>query len=165
MEYFSLWESGHSKGERRNFSAVLENNCVQPRAGRYAGVEEDPEMSKTELSGGKGTGMLSPTPEQDVCLLHEDDSDQSAHPYPSPMIDGGKDDLEDLAALSRQVWFDTEELEAFECDNLFTSATTAQHLRATFRSDVQVEPPEEVSVSSEYHSTSVGTQKSKESPP
>ena len=29
------------------------------------------------------------------------------------MIDGDDDDLEDLVALSRQVWFDLEALEAF----------------------------------------------------
>ena len=62
-------------------------------------------------------------------------------------------------SLSRQEWFDTEALEAFECDNLDTSATTAQHLRATFRSDFQIEPPEEVPVNSKFSSTSVGTQK------
>ena len=98
--------------------------------------------------------MLSAAPERDVCLLHEDDSDQSAHPCPSPMIDGGDDDLEDLVALSRQ-----EALEAFECDKLDTSATTSQHLRATFRSDVQIEPPTEVSGNSEFPSTSGDTQK------
>ena len=94
--------------------------------------------------------MLSPAPERDVCLLHEDDSDQSAHPYPSSTIVGVDDDLEDLVALSRQVWFDTEALEAFECDNLDITATTPQHLRATFPSDVQIEPPEEVLVNSDF---------------
>ena len=79
-EDFSWRESGHSKGERRDFSAVLKKNCVQRRAGRCVGAEEDPEVSTTELSGGRGTGMLSPAPEQDVCLLHEADSDQSAYP-------------------------------------------------------------------------------------
>ena len=44
------------------------------------------------------------------------------------MIDVGNDDLEDLAALSRKVWFDKEASEAFECDNVVTRATTVQHL-------------------------------------
>ena len=60
-EYISWCESGRSKYERRNFSGVLEKKCVQRnRAGRYDGVDEDPEISKTEHSGGEGTGMLSP---------------------------------------------------------------------------------------------------------
>ena len=37
--------------------------------------------------------MLSPAAEQNACLLHEDDSDQSLHSCPSP-TDGGGDDLE-----------------------------------------------------------------------
>ena len=39
-------------------------------------LEEDPEP--TELSGERGTGVLSPAAEQNACLLHEDDSDQSS---------------------------------------------------------------------------------------
>ena len=95
---------------------------------------------------------MSPAPERDDCLPHKDDGDQSAHPCPSPMIDGGDEDLEDLVALSRQ-----EALEAFACDKLDTTATTSQHVRATFRSDVQNEPPKEVSGDSEFPSSSGGT--------
>ena len=102
--------------------------------------------------------MLSPAPEQEVCLLREDDSDQSAYPYSLPMIDGGNGDLEDLVGLLRQVWFDTEALEAFKRDNLDTDATTVQHSRTTFRPDVEIEPPEEVPVNSDSP-TSVGIQK------
>ena len=58
--------------------------------------------------------MLSIIPERDVCLFHEDDNDQSAYPCPSPLIDRGSDDLEDLMMLPCQVWFDTEAPEAFE---------------------------------------------------
>ena len=60
-------------------------------------MKEDPESSPTELSGERGTGALSPAAEQDACLLHEDDNDQSMYTCPAP-TDGGGDDLEDLAA-------------------------------------------------------------------
>ena len=42
--------------------------------------------------------------ERDVSLFHEDDNDQSAYPCPSPLIDRGGDDLEDLMVLPCQVW-------------------------------------------------------------
>ena len=52
--------------------------------------------------------MLSIIPERDVCLFHEDGDGQSPYPCPSPLVDRGGDDLEDLMALPCQVWFDTE---------------------------------------------------------
>ena len=42
-----------------------------------------------------------------------------------------------------QVWFDTEVSEAHESDNFDVVATTEQHSKTAFRSDVQIEPPEE----------------------
>ena len=82
-EYFSWGKAGHSKSEYILFSAVREKQLVQQdRAYRHIG--EDPEMGKTE---------------RDVCLFHEDDNDQSAYPCPSPLIDRGGDDLEDLMVL------------------------------------------------------------------
>ena len=59
------------------------------------------------------------------------------------MVGGGYGFLEDLVGLSLQVWFDTEALGAFECDNLDTNAMTVLRSRTTFRPDVQIEPPEE----------------------
>ena len=57
--------------------------------------------------------------------------------------------LENMAASPpHQVWFDTEVLEALESDNLDVVATTGQHSKTAFRSDVQIEPPEEVPGSS-----------------
>ena len=103
--------------------------------------------------------MLSIIPERDVCLFHEDDNDQSAYPCPSPLIDRGSDDLEDLMVLPCQVWFDAEAPEAFECDGLDTTATTEQHLRTLARSEVQADSPREISVNSKFLNTSVGTQK------
>ena len=47
------------------------------------------------------------------------------------------------------MWFDKEVLEALESDNLDVVATTEQHSKTAFRSDVQIEPPEEVSDNSE----------------
>ena len=83
-EYFSWEKPGHSKDEYRYFSAVREKRRVQQdRAGRHTG--EDKEMGKTELLRGGGKSMLSIIPERDVCLLHEDDNDQSAYPCPSPL--------------------------------------------------------------------------------
>ena len=76
---------------------------------------------------------------------------------PSPTIDRGDDDLEDSVASSPQVWFDTEALEAHENDNLAAIATTAQHSKTVLRSDVQVEPLEEVPGNSESI-TGVGIQ-------
>ena len=49
-----------------------------------------------------------------------------------------------------QVWFDTEVLEAHESDNLDVVATTKQHSKTAFRSDVQIEPPEDVRDNSEF---------------
>ena len=80
-------------------------------------VEEDPESSPTELSGERGTGVLSPAAEQNACLLHENDSDQSLSSCPSPTDEGG-DDLENLpASSSLQAWFDLEVLGAHVCHN------------------------------------------------
>ena len=111
-----------------------------------------------EFGDARGTGVLSPALEQDACLLHEDDSDESMYSCPSP-TDGGGGGLENLPASSPlQVWFDMEALRANVCDNLDAIATTAQHLRTAFRSDVQIEPPEEVPDNSESI-TSVGTRK------
>ena len=114
----------------------------QRRIGQCAGVKEDLEVSVTELSGGRGTGVLSHTVEQDACLLHENGRDQSMYSCPSPTDDGG-DDLENMAASPPlQVWSDTEVLETHESDNLDVVATTEQHPKTTFRPEVQVEPSE-----------------------
>ena len=73
----------------------------------------------------------------------------SMYSCPSP-TGGGDDDLENLAASSSlQVWFDMEALGTHVCDNLDVIATTVQHSRTAFRSDVQIEPPEEVPDNSE----------------
>ena len=75
-----------------------------------------------------------------------------------PPTEGG-DDLESMAASPPlQVWFDTEVLEAHESGNLDVVATTEQRSKTAFRSDVQVEPPEEVPDISESI-TSVDTRK------
>ena len=50
-------------------------------------------MGKTEFLGERGTSMLSIILERDVCLLHEDDNDQSACLCSSHLIDRGGDDL------------------------------------------------------------------------
>ena len=57
------------------------------------------------------------------------------------------------------MWFDTEAPEALERDNLDTIATTVQHLRTLARSEVRIESPREISVSSVVFGASVGTQK------
>ena len=108
---------------------------------------------------------MSIIPEPDVCLFHEDDNDQSAYLCPSSLIDRGRGDLEDLMVLPCQVWFDTEAPEAFERDDLDTIATTEQHLRTLARSEVQIEPPREISVNSKFLNTSWHSEKSKESSP
>ena len=69
------------------------------RAGQCACVKEDHEASTAEPSRGRGTGVLSPASQQDACLFHEDDSDQSMYSCPSP-TNGGGDNLENLAASS-----------------------------------------------------------------
>ena len=105
---FCCGKPGHNKNECRNFSAALRKKSVQPdKAGRYAGVEVDPETGKGKSSGGKGTGSVSPAPGMDACLLYENDSDQDVYLFPLPMADESNDSLEDLMALSRQVLFDT----------------------------------------------------------
>ena len=65
--------------------------------GQCAAVEEDPESSPMELSGERGTGVLSHAEEQDACLLHENGSDQSMYSCPSPTDEGG-DDLDNMGA-------------------------------------------------------------------
>ena len=60
-KYVGWWAAGHNENERRNLSAS---------------VEEDFEASVTELSGERGTGVLSRAAEQDDCLFHENGSDQ-----------------------------------------------------------------------------------------
>ena len=116
--------------------------------------KEDPEANVTELSLEKeGHVCRAPPRSRMSCLLHEDDSEQSLYSCPSP-TDGGGDNLENLAASSSlQAWFDMEVLEAHVCDNLDAIATTQQHLRTAFRSDVQIKSPEEVPDNSEAITT------------
>ena len=88
-----------SKSGYRYFSAVRKKRpAQQDKADRH--TAEDPEMGKTEFLGERGTSVLSIIPERDVCLLHEDDNDQSAYPCPSHLIDRVSDDLKDLMVLS-----------------------------------------------------------------
>ena len=118
-EHVGWWEAEHNENERRDFPPGSEKKCDRYRIGQCAAVEEDPESSPTELSGGRETGVLSHAAEQDACLLHENGSDQSMYSCPSPTDEGGGDNLENMAASPPlQVWFDTEVLEALESDNL-----------------------------------------------
>ena len=116
-------------------------------------------MGKAEFLGEGGTSVLSIIPERDVCLFHKDDNDQSAYPCPSPLIDRGSDDLQDLMALPCQAWFDAEAPESFDCDGLDATATTEQHLRTLARSEVRIESPREILANPKFLNTSVGTQK------
>ena len=62
-ECFYCGKPSHNKSECRNFSAALKKKSVQPdKAGRYAGVEVDPETGKRKPSEGKGTGALNLAP-------------------------------------------------------------------------------------------------------
>ena len=109
-ECFYCGKPGHNKSECRNFSAALKKKPVQPdRAGRFAGVEVDPETGKRTSSGWKGTRAVNPAPGLDACLLYEDESDQNACLFPLPMIDESNDGPEDLMASSHQVLFLTRE--------------------------------------------------------
>ena len=59
-ECFYCGKPRHNKNECRNFSVALRKKSVQSdKAGRYAGVEVDPETGKRKPSG-KGTGAVSP---------------------------------------------------------------------------------------------------------
>ena len=152
-EHVGRWEAEINENERRDFPPGPEKKCDRNRTGQCAAVEEDPESSPTELSGERGTAVLSHGAEQDACLVHENGSEQSMYSCPSPTDEGG-DDLENMGASPPlQVWFDTEVLEALESDNLDVVATTEQHSKTAFRSDVQVEPPEEVPDNSESITT------------
>ena len=123
----------------------------QRRIGQCVGVKVD-----LEASGGRG--VLSHAAEHDACLLHENGSDQSMYSC-SSTTDGGGDDLENLAASSSlPARFDTETLEAHENGSLDVAVTTEQYSKTSFRSYVQIEPPEEVPDDSESI-TSVDAQK------
>ena len=148
-KYVGWWVAGHNENECRDFSSGPEKKCDQHRAAQCAGVKEDPEARPKKLSGERGTGVLSSAAEQNACHLHEDDSDQRQYSCPLP-TEGGVNDLENLAeSSSLQVWFGMEALGAHVCDRLDAIATTEQHSKTAFRSDVQVEPSEEVPVNSE----------------
>ena len=122
---------GHNKNECRNFSAALRKKSVQPdKAGRYAGVEVDPETGRRKPSGGKGTGAVSPAPGLDTSLLYENDSDQDVYLFPLPVVDECNDSPEDLMALSRQVLFET--------------GAARSVCPTTFGPDVPIEPSEEI---------------------
>ena len=77
-KYVGWWEAGHNERE------CPEKKRDQHRTGQCAGVKEDHEASTAEPSGSRGTGVLSPAAEQNACLLHEDDSDQSMFSCASP---------------------------------------------------------------------------------
>ena len=58
---FCCGKSGHNKSECRNFSAALKKKAVQPdRAGRYSGVEVDPETGQEEIFLRKGVSHSYP---------------------------------------------------------------------------------------------------------
>ena len=70
----------------------MKKKAVQPnKAGKYVGVEADPETGKRKSSGGQGSSAPAPAPGLDVCLLYEEDSDPDAYLFPLPMIDEGCD--------------------------------------------------------------------------
>ena len=94
-EHVGWCEAELNENERRDFPSGPEMRRGQRRIGQCAGVKEDLEVSVTELSGGRGTGVLSHAAEQDACLLHENGSDQSMYSSPSPTDEGG-DDLEKM---------------------------------------------------------------------
>ena len=73
-KHFSWWEAELNENERRDFSPGPEKKCDRNRNEQCAAVEEDPESSPTELSGERGTSVLSPAAER---VLHENGSDQS----------------------------------------------------------------------------------------
>ena len=98
-EHVGWWEAELIENERRDFPPGPEKKCDRYRIGKCAAVEEDPESSPTELSGERGTGVLSHAAEQDACLLHENGSDQSTYSCPSP-TDEGSDDLENMASVA-----------------------------------------------------------------
>ena len=124
-ECFSCGKPGHNKNECRNLSAALRKKSVQPdKAGRYAGVEGDPETGKRKPSGGKGTGAVSPAPGLDACLLYENDSDQDVCLFPLPMVDESNDDPEDLMALSRRVLFDTGAARSVSCRQIWCALSS-----------------------------------------
>ena len=107
-ECFYCGKPGHNKNECRNFSAALRKKSVQPvKAGRYAGVEVDPETGKRKPFWRERDGAVSPAQGLDACLLYEIDSDQNAYLFPLPMVDESNDSPEDLMSLSRQVLFDS----------------------------------------------------------
>ena len=60
------WDAELNENERTRFP-----DCDQHRIGQCAGVKEDLEANVTELSGGRGTGVLRAAVEQNACLLHE----------------------------------------------------------------------------------------------
>ena len=78
-------------------SPALKKKAVQPdTAGRYAGVEVDPETGKRKSSGGKETGAVNPARGLDAYVLHEDESDHDAYLFPLPMIGDSNDGPEDM---------------------------------------------------------------------
>ena len=124
-ECFYCGKPDHNKNECRNFSAALRKKSVQPdKAGRYAGVEVDPETGKRKLSGGKGTGAVSPAPYLDACLFYENDSDQDVYLFPLSMVDESNDDPEDLMALSRQVLVDTGAARSVSCRQIWCALSS-----------------------------------------
>ena len=106
-EHVGWWEAELNENERRDFPPGPEKKCDQYRIGQCAAVEEDPESSPTELSGERGTGVLSHA-EQDACLLHENGSDQSMNSCPSPTDEGGgehgRSSCRSRCGLARMYW-------------------------------------------------------------
>ena len=98
-KFVGWWEAGLNENERRDFPSGPEMMRDQRRIGQCAGVEQDLEANVTELSGGRGTGVLSHAAEQDARLLHEHGSDQSVYSCPSPTDEGG-DDLEEHGSVA-----------------------------------------------------------------
>ena len=155
-EHAGQWEAEHNEPGCRDSSLGPEKKCDRYEPGSALPWKKVLSQARRSHLEREGTGALSHAAEQDACLLHENGSDQSMYLCPSPTDEGG-DDLENMAA-SLHIWFDMEVLEAHESDNLDVVATTEQHSKTAFRSDVQIEAAEEVPDNSEFI-TSVDTRK------
>ena len=129
--------SSHSTSEYKNLSAAVKQRFAQRgRANRYASEEVNSESDERQWL--KGTSMARAAHKLDACFPHAGEDNPDEYLLPLPLIEKTDDDYTSQMRSDVSV---VEELEPL-----------------AFKPDVQIEPSEEVPVSSKFLNMSGGTQ-------
>ena len=134
---FCCVTSSHSKSDCKNLSAAVKQRCTQRgRANRHTSEEVDSESDERQWL--RGTSMARAAQKLDACFPHAGDDDPDEYLLPLPVVEKSDDDY------TSQMRSDVSAVEQVD--------------PPPFKSDVQIEPSEEVPVGSNFLNMSGGAQ-------